>query len=179
MAGRTPPEAVNNFLAPLDRSLSCLTTRGINVKGGYHSADSPHPLTLHQNPSPIGRDKRFAIKAIQHYRIVEYDGPRGPWKVSTVAYYYTREDAGGAELLGFHWHPNERSAVIHPHLHVYPATGISHPDLLKRHIPTGRVSLEAVFRYAIVELNVEPLRDDWVEVLDASQEAFEQWRTWG
>jgi hypothetical protein len=40
------------------------------------------------------------------------------------------------------------------------------------------VALESLLRCAIAELGVEPLREDWREVLDASERHFEEWRTW-
>jgi hypothetical protein len=40
------------------------------------------------------------------------------------------------------------------------------------------VSIEEVLRLAITELGVEPLRDDWREVLERTQGSYETWRTW-
>jgi hypothetical protein len=126
MAGRTPPEAVNNFLTPLQRALSCVTNAVLLVGGGYHVSTRPHVLLFQDNPVLLGHDRRFALKLIQQYRIVEDEEPRGPWKVSTVAYYYTVETpetstAPPQEVFGYHWHPQERNAVTYPHLHLYQA----------------------------------------------------------
>ena len=178
MAGRTQAEAVQNYLDPLQKALSCFTHEVVDVKGGYYAAPEPHALTLSNHPAKIGRDRRFAIKVVQHYRVVEWEGARGPWKVTTVAYLYTLEEADGPELLGFHFHPRGRSPITYPHLRVHPGTGIHQHGLDRTHIPTGRVALESVLRFAVTELNVMPLRDDWEEILDASQAAFEAWRTW-
>src|SRR4029450_7233273 len=89
MAGRTPAEAVNNFLAPLQRVLSCVTREVLSVGGGYHISDRPHVLLFQNKPVLLGSDRRIALRLIQQYRIVEGEEQRGPWKVSTVAYYYT------------------------------------------------------------------------------------------
>jgi hypothetical protein len=31
---------------------------------------------------------------------------------------------------------------------------------------------------AIADLGIQPIRDDWEDVLQATQAAYEQWRTW-
>ena len=64
-----------------------------------------------------------------------------------------------------------------PHLHVTSQAGTA-AITRKQHIPTGRVSLESVVRFAIAELGVRPIRDDWGRVLDAGQAAFDARRTW-
>jgi hypothetical protein len=51
-------------------------------------------------------------------------------------------------------------------------------DVSRVHIPTGRITLEAVIRLAIEEFETPPLRADWSAILDESQAAFEQWREW-
>jgi hypothetical protein len=51
-------------------------------------------------------------------------------------------------------------------------------DLTKLHIPTGRVSVEAVVRLAIEEFDVVPQRDDWEAVITASEDAFDRYREW-
>jgi hypothetical protein len=184
MAGRTPAEAVNNFLAPLQRALACVTHEILSVGGGYHASpvDNPqqrHVLTLSNSPAVLGQDRRFALALIQHYRVVEGEGARGPWKVSTVAYYYTlRLASTSQEVLGYHWHPQGRSAVTYPHLHLHEGTGAVKHNLLKAHLPTGRIAVEDILRLAITHFEVIPLREDWETLLETTQDAFQQWRTW-
>jgi hypothetical protein len=184
MAGRTPAEAVNNFLAPLQRALSCVTREVLSVGGGYHVSDTPHVLLFQNNPVMLGHDRRFALKLIQQYRIIEGEAERGPWKVSTVAYYYTLETpettaSPSQEVLGYHWHPHERNTVTYPHLHLYQGAGTLQHNLIKAHLPTARVAIEDVVRCVITQLGVVPLRDDWEAILAETQRAFQQWRTWG
>jgi hypothetical protein len=50
--------------------------------------------------------------------------------------------------------------------------------LHKLHLPTGRVSIEAVVRFLIEDLDVVPRRRDWSAVLDRHEEAFRRSRTW-
>lgn len=48
----------------------------------------------------------------------------------------------------------------------------------KLHLPTGRVSFEAVVRCLISDWGVTPARDDWREVLDDTERRFLAYRTW-
>ena len=181
MAGKTPSEAIRNFINPLQQALSCVTQTVL-----YHRAlpDNPaglHVLLLSEEPARLGRDKQFSLKAIQHFRTVEAEGPRGPWKVQTVAYYYTFAEARRSqrEIFGYHWHPQGRSAVVYPHLHLYEGAGVGEYDIPnKAHFPTGRMALEDVLRLVITHFGVRPLRGDWESVLNTTQGAFEEWRTW-
>ena len=73
-------------------------------------------------------------------------------------------------ILSYHWHPNGRSRVKTPHLHVGGRT--TPVDLSKAHLPTGFVTLPAVIRMTITEFGVEPLRADWRDVLAEAERAL-------
>lgn len=113
------------------------------------------------------------------YEIIRTDEvDRGPWKVRTHSYTYTLTTADETEALAFHWHP-ESSGVSWPHLHVgkvnlAPNGVVTH----KQHIPTERISVEAIVRFCIGELDVSPQRDDWKSILHESEERFRMWRSW-
>jgi hypothetical protein len=74
-----------------------------------------------------------------------------------------------AKHFAFHWHPDGKSDVTWPHLHVY--------EERKLHVPTGRVAIEQIVRLAI-DLGAPPIRDDWEDVLARSLSRFQDWRTW-
>jgi hypothetical protein len=182
MAGRTPHEAIQHFVEPLQQALSCVTNEVLYYYQGVpgHPADLAM-LLLSNAPVRLGRDRRFALKAVQHFRPVEAEGPRGPWKVRTAAYYYTLEEAAPPhrEIFGYHWHPHGRSDVTYPHLHLYAGAGGTNYNIANNaHFPTGRIALEDVLGFIITHFGVEPLRDDWAAILARTQDAFEQWRTW-
>ena len=81
-------------------------------------------------------------------------------------------------MIAFHWHPTGRGGnIAFPHLHLGRAAGAVDIDP-KAHVPTGRVSLEAVVAFLIRELGVRPLRPDWGTILAANQAAFDAKRTW-
>mgnify|MGYP001271409931 FL=1 len=46
----------------------------------------------------------------------------------------------------------------------------------KLHIPTGRVSIEAVIRMLITEFGVRPLREDWEKRLNETESRFHERR---
>ena len=111
------------------------------------------------------------------YQIVPGDDAR--WRVTTRGYLYSIESAG-VELVSYHWHPQGRSHVEGPHIHVGTAalteSGVLTP---KSHIPTSRISLEAVVRFVITELQVQPAVPDWSERLTLSDSVFQLYRKWG
>jgi hypothetical protein len=178
LAGKSPAEAVTNFIDPLRRALTCVTQAVLTVGGGYYPSEKPHGATVNDGlPVPLKGEGGLSLIAMLQYRVVEATGERGPWKVSTVAYNYefVRQSEDGEErILAYHWHPDGGSSVKGPHLHVLDPAG----PLRKAHLPTGRVALEEVLRVAISELGVKWLRSDWRRVLNKSQKAFEDWRTW-
>ena len=134
-------------------------------------------LAVSEDPIVLGTTgaaaARLTLSIQQQYQLVEIDDPeRGPWKVSTRAYRYEVHDAQGLELLACHWHPAGKSRWKLPHLHV--AGG----RLDGMHLPSSRVSVEALLRVLLAELEVRSLRRDWSAVLDAAERAFADYRTW-
>jgi hypothetical protein len=91
-----------------------------------------------------------------------------------VGYQYTLRDIDGREIIAYHWHPEGRSHVTTPHIHLGPGAEMGRRDLARAHLPTGQVMLEDVLRFAITELGVRPLRRDWSEVLDRTRRVREQ-----
>lgn len=151
------------------------------MRGGYHpTTDKPHALVLGDGlPQRLRGDTDLSLVIRQAYYVVKVEDPdRGPWKVSTAEYNYNFRDADNRVVIAYHWHPQERQKVRRPHLHLDQGAGVGRQDLHRTHIPTGRVSIEDVIRFAITELGVEPLRDDWEQVLESAQSVHETWRTW-
>lgn len=111
------------------------------------------------------------------YEIVQRPGrPRSErYKVSTKRYQHHLFDADGREILLFHWHPSTGQAP--PHLHVSnPAPG--NPYTRRAHVPTGRVTVEAIVRFVLTELGAVPGRPDWLTVLDECDVTFDRFKTW-
>ena len=128
------------------------------------------------SPSRLRSNPPLYITAKMLYRVTKAEGVRGPWKVSTSAYYYALHDEKQQELLSFHWHPHAEERKD-PHLHIHAASNIA-DFLAKVHLPTGRIALEQFLRFLIAELKVKPLRNDWETILRQTQTAHEKFRTW-
>jgi hypothetical protein len=180
VAGSTPRNAVQNFLKPLQLALSCVTDAQIAADGDYSPAGEHMWVGAPSEPFPIARVHGSSLRAriSQRYRVVRAEGQRGPWKVTTTAYHYTLEEASRKEIISFQWHPTGSGALSYPHVHLGHAAAVARAELEGAHIPTGRVALEQVLRFAIEAFKLRPRRPDWRDVLFGTRRRFEQWRTW-
>lgn len=170
MPGATPKEAVEEFLQPLRRVVSCITARVLNVRGGYHPSTKPHTVFVGDGlPVPLAGPGLLKLRFAHHYRIIQAPDERGPWKVGTAAYFYSLDDASDQEVISYHWHPEGQSPIQFPHLHLGPGARCQRDEIAVAHCPTGRISIEEFLRFAIADFRVEPLRTDWPEVLAAAQ----------
>lgn len=142
--------------------LACLTPAYVELRG-YTPSPAPHPFALAKGETVRLRgESQIGLSVIEEYEI--HQAPDGGWQTRVVAYLYAIEQAG-SELLAYHWHPRGRSAITRPHLHVRADIKIGERWLGKVHLPTGSVELEDVVALAIEELGVEPLREDWEQLL--------------
>jgi hypothetical protein len=175
LAARNPSQAVTNFLNPLNRVLSCLT-KDIIVASGC-DLNKIEAASLNKGaPSRLRSNPAFFLSVLIQYKLTKAEGERGPWKVSTAAYAYGLHDKEQSEIISYHWHPGVGRR--YPHLHLGAGSGVAQ-YLEKVHVPTRRISLEEILRFAIEELRVRPLRRDWEKVLELAQSQFEKFRTWG
>lgn len=171
----------------MQQAIGCITARRLSVpKVPDFEADRDYGIVLNEG-RPVelkGSGVRLLFSAGQNFRIVRTDDEdRGPFKVRTVRYFYQFATRDGTEVLVYHWTPeaqgpNDRT---YPHLHVAtpmlnPAAPVFAGRFNKIHIPTGRVSLEAVVRLAIEEMGITG-KKGWQSTLARTQAAFEQWRT--
>lgn len=174
MAGKTPRDAVQNYLAPLQRAISCVSPAVIQHGGQVYDVHAgPYALLVGEaGKCKLKRDPPLTLDLRMQYRIVEASGDRGPFKVTTTAYMYIVDDHHGHEVFSYHWQPDEPTTRF-PHLHV------GHPPMKKAHFPTGRIALEEVLRLLITGFGVRPSRQDWSQILTSTQRQFTTWRTWG
>jgi hypothetical protein len=177
LAGRTPPEAVLAFLEPLKEVVGCVTDAGFVARG--RRPHIPYTATFQTGGAaklsrPDGQ-RPIILRLAHEYIVREAEGEIGPWKVSTRGWIYDIADADGTPIVAFHWHP-DRGRATWPHIHAYG----DHPSVYldKLHPPTGRVSIEAVVRFLINDLDVVPLKEDWEQILARREAAFIAWRTW-
>ncbi len=189
MPGRTPRAAVEAFLSTLNESTRCVLPvswashrpkDGREISGRYTAL-----LNWGQSVRVAGLP--VEVDGLISFTVVEQDinkrGERVPssqrYKVSTKAYYYTLNRAGGGgEIAAYHWHPESKSDADYPHLHIGSGE-LSDDAVLSRrsHVPTGRVAFEHVL-IQLNELGAEPVRTDWEDAVTRNLESFKQWRTW-
>lgn len=186
MPGRSPAEAVTNFLDPIQRAISCVTRAPLIISpGGRGVLGRVHSLTWDE-AEPVRvrgpEDDVLTLDLSIQYEIVHIpqDRHRGPYKVSTRGYMHSLQTIDGAEVIAFHWHPDGKSDVQDPHMHI-GSTQLNPAGVItkKHHIPGRRMSVEEVLRYCIEQVGVEPLRPDWKPVLADSEDLFRLWATWG
>jgi hypothetical protein len=174
LAGKSPQEAVQAFIGPLQRVISCFSkTAHVSHVGSYSLDGGPYALRIGKFKLP--RTTIF-LTATMNYKIVEAEGDRGPYKVTTTAYQYLLEDSEESELLAYQWHPQSTRKC--PHLHLGSSSKLAKKTINKLHLPTGRIALEQVLRLCVEDLEVVPVNKDWDNTLSDAQKAFETWRTW-
>lgn len=185
LPGRSPAEAVGNFVDPLVRAVSCVTRTPLVVSsGGRNLLGKVHTLAWDRlQPVRVRRSdgSHLALDLALQYEIIHIpdDRYRGPYKVSTRGYMHAVQASDDVEVLAFHWHPSGNPHAADPHMHV-GSSELNPGGVLSRktHIPTARMSVENVLRFCIQELGVRPLRDDWSAVLADSEDLFHMWATW-
>ena len=167
MPGRTPAEAVGEYVDAIQRAVSCITDAVVGVGGGYYVSDSPHILTLNERrPVRLRRMPDVWLAFRKYYRIVESEIRHAPWTVEEEGYEYSIMDADRREVLAYHWHPMGRSSFITQHLHIGHGAMLGRDELQTAHLPTGRVSLADTIRLLIRDFGATPRRPDWESILN-------------
>ncbi|MGH3863832.1 hypothetical protein [Actinokineospora sp.] len=148
MPGRTPEEAVDQFLGPLRRALKVLDGHAritLAAKGGFRKGQ-PYEWTLNAGQG-MSLTQTGTFFASMRFEIVdsnpdEHDeGHKGKFRCSTRAYNYKLATPRGSDLWRIHWHPVGVSPAKEPHIHLPPDLG--------RHLPTGRITFEKAIAWMI------------------------------
>jgi hypothetical protein len=118
----------------------------------------------------------WRFEAQMHYEMVQGAFSR-EWKVKTHGYRYQLA-LQGTHLWRIHWHPTVTSGYDLPHLHLnLGAPGEVPLATMEKHHPTGRMSFEDAVEW-VFNVNIEPAREDWTDVLNRSRELHVQHRSW-
>lgn len=192
MAGRNPNDAFRQFIEPLRDALSCVTQARLTTsRQRVYAVNTTYTVALNDMnpvrlPSTAGTEPVY-MSVGQQVRIIQTDDPadpRGPYTIRTVEYFYDLRSDEDTELLMFHWTPEAEGdgIITFPHLHVGSAlisrqAPLRPRDFHKIHIPTGRLSVEAIIRLAINEFGTRPLKANWAAELARTEAAFLNWRT--
>ncbi len=142
------------------------------VRGGYYVSGTPHNLTFGRpRPERLSGSSHLSLSLSLYYRIIQTESTTNRWQIVVTSYHFTFFDNQGTEVLAYHWHPDQRSHVNYPHLHLEAGAQVGREDIANAHLTTGRVTLPDVIRMAIAELKVTPRRDDWEAILDEARRA--------
>ena len=162
----SPEEAAYHFAWSFQETTACVTDARFNY---------PASITLNKTQSLIlagGDDvvvgSGFYIYASHWFVVTDVkDG----FVVRTGGYMYTinTDDLGG-ELASWHWHPDRESWCKSTHIHIRGEPG--------DHLPSGRVALEEIVCWLILQAEVPALRPNWAEVLDRNEEDWVSRRSW-
>lgn len=120
---------------------------------------------------------RLHLSATIEYEIIE-DSALGLWRISTHKYMYHVVTNDHTEVILYHWHPGGKGPD-QPHVHL--GSSQLRPNSVvqsSNHVPSGRISFEAVLTYLITDLRVVALRTDYLQVLAKNNRDFEARRTW-
>ncbi len=173
MVARTPAEAVRTFVGAFQQAFSCLTVARFNAEG-YRPIDLPYSAELQDGEPVVLAGSSLRLLAVLRYRIVPAANSPGAWMVQLTAYGYELLDDQDRELLAYQWHPQGRSTVTWPHVHLGPAAGDLWRPMSRAHLPTGRIAVQDVLRLAIRDFGVPPRRANWEAVLDRTQRTLEE-----
>lgn len=176
MPGNSPYEAVDAFLKPLQRAISCLGSAKISTSPrGKHQPEMLHGWTLNDGAGMAvqtrdGGGRLGVFKASMHYEIVlSDDRHEGKWRVSTRGYAYELVGAGDQKTWSMHWHPVGRSGITSPHFHLPPYGE-------HQHLRSSRHTLEAAVQWCI-EMGGAAV-DGWEQVLAETEGVHKLWRSW-
>ncbi|SRR6266508_2044034 len=184
MPGRKPYEAFSAFVGPLMDALSCVARTKFAVSpGGKTEMNKVHALYLTGlNDSGYVRlagDQALELRARMFYEIIrDARTGYGPFRVTTRGYDYSLRTADRCAVVDYHWHPLSNSHVAAPHLHLGEAQ--LRPDAVlrgKHHLPTGRITFEAVVKSAI-DSGAKPMRADYEERLAETEYRHVLHRSW-
>lgn len=173
MRGETAFEAFDTFARPIRAALRCVTQARLGPRFeplpgrfqtlAFDNVDASVPLRR-QGLRPIH------LRIVIHFRLMEHTEAvdrASRFQIQPIDYFYSISDHRNSEILSYHWHPEAlHGARPEPHLHVKIKT--AHPtdpsldDVFPRlHLPTGQVTVDAIFRLLIEQFGVVPLNPGW------------------
>lgn len=73
---------------------------------------------------PLRGEEAVALRVTLRFRVAPVGGQ---YRTTTTAYYYSRDDVSGNEIISWQWHPftndEGRRVILHPHLHISAGRG--------------------------------------------------------
>lgn len=182
----TPAVVARRYLAPITDAIRCIAHGTLIAnRERVYEIDEDYSIVLNNgDPLRLRSSPVIHLAAGQRFRVIR-DGAdsQEPYRIRTVEHWYQFLLDDEVELLAYHWTPEASASgqTTYPHLHIgaamLSATAPVFPGTFhKKHLPTGRVAIESVVRFAIEELGVAPLRRNWRAILERGQRAFDDGR---
>lgn len=168
MPGKTPSDALAEYVQPVRKSLECVTPTKLaylKPKEEIEQALFFEDVGGAKISSKTGIDY---LMVVRHKFVISQIATRS-FKVRTLEYRYALdiETADGPqELFEYHWHPGS----IHKFPHVHVMTG--DPSFHKVHLPTCRISVEDFVRCLIDDFKIPPRIANYGSVLDRNRRKF-------
>lgn len=190
MRKNTPGQAYERYARALQAIVGCITEARVTlIERRGIEVDTVYAIALKSGDGVVLASRYGSVQFDlgQRFRIIhDPEADAGPYRATTVEYWYRFALQDGPALLSFHWTPEttDPSQRTVPHLHVEAGLigGGVHSRLRsfgKLHVPTERVSCESIIRFAIEELEAPPVKSSWRSVLDQQEAAFNRHRRSG
>lgn len=182
MVARRPEQAVDALLGHLRLIASCLSHQPVIGAGprvlsgtiGIGFAPIRHPVPLDR----ADETGAFQLWFSESHAIERNPDDKRNVVVRRIGYVYRVLGPSSDVIISYHWHPTGASAAVHPHLHLSGRLSPIERGVARRpvalgdmHLPTGFITLADIVRLLIDEFGVQPLRDDWREVIAAGDDA--------
>lgn len=181
MPGKTPGEAVDNFLNPIKTAISVLGNAHLGSSSNP-GLNTPEAATINQgdglrfDSSLYGR---LTLRSTLNYVAIACDAadPRGPYRCSSRSYIHSLYDDDRKLLMALHWHPLSASEDRGPHCHIGPTIL---PQAAELHIPTPRQSVEEFIITIIDTFGAATTVEEelWRPLLEDGHAVHAQWREW-
>ena len=174
MPGRTPSEAFDAFIDPLQEALGCLGSGKITPSPAARQPGAVRAWSINLERGLALQDG-WHFEAEMHYEIIRNDRAGGDnWRATTRAYRYRISNCD-KDLVLMHWHPVGRSPFKQPHLHIPELSGGSSGE--KGHLPVSRVTFEDAIEW-VITMSGQAARSDWRAVLDRTRQKHLEHRSW-
>jgi hypothetical protein len=182
VAGRTPEEAIANFVGSLNETLSCVADRRLAAH-----QESEHQFKIFYTSPVLLKDRtgaRFYLSIAQIFTVQQRTD--GMFKVHTRYYNYVFADGPEPShhgVVSYHWHPSD-FALRDPHLHLRITQQVGYPEIERKigkaHYPTSRICLEDFVLMLIKYYDIPPRIGGgrWSSILRRNKKAFSKEASW-
>ncbi len=175
LTARSEREAKERYVRFLQRALRCVAPHASLRIGSAPGSTESNVYSLHWTPEPIRAEapdgKPIFLTIDQLVALGDDSLFPGDVKFKTLKYFYgVSTDPSADPFLYWHWNPSDQGWP-YPHVHSEVRDPLNRS--MRLHIPTGgRISVEQVLRFLILEGIVRACDPDWESRLDDGHKRF-------